>query len=83
VQGGQLVVRDGPQNSQLGVVVGTLADIRSLGIGSPSLAYASDTRQLMFDADGDWSKGSQSLGTVNMANPGALTKANIQFGSGS
>lgn len=83
VQGGQLVVRDGPQNSQLGVVVGTLADIRSLGIGSPSLAYASDTRQLMFDADGDWSKGSQSLGTVNMTNPGALTKANIQFGSGS
>ncbi|WP_216908713.1 hypothetical protein [Synechococcus sp. CCY 0621] len=83
VQGAQLVVRDGPANSQLGVVVGTLADIRSLGIGSPSLAYATDTRQLMFDADGDWSKGSQSLGTVNMADPGALTKANIHFGSGS
>ncbi|AFY27788.1 hypothetical protein [Cyanobium gracile] len=83
VQNGQLVVRDGPANSQLGVVVGTLADIRSLGIGSPSLAYATDTRQLMFDADGDWSKGSQSLGTVSIANPAALTKANIHFGSGS
>jgi hypothetical protein len=82
VQAGQLVVRDGPQNSQIGVVVGNLADIRSLGIGSPSLAYATDTRQLLFDADGDWSKGSQSIGTVNVADPGALTKANIQFGSG-
>ncbi|MCS5698766.1 hypothetical protein NZK32_06895 [Cyanobium sp. FGCU-52] len=83
VQGGQLVVREGPVNSQLGVVVGTLADIHSLGIGSPSLAYATDTRQLMFDADGDWKDGgSRSLGTVNMADPAALTKANIQFGTG-
>jgi hypothetical protein len=79
VQGGQLVVRDGPANSQLGLVVGTLADIRKLGIGSPSLAYATDTRQLMFDADGDWSKGSLSLGTVNMANPAGLTKASFHF----
>ena len=83
VQGGQLVVRDGPQNSQIGVVVGSLGEIRQLGIGGPSLAYATDTRQLMFDADGDWKAGgSQSLGTVNLADPGALTKANIQFGSG-
>lgn len=82
VQGGQLVVREGPGNSRIGLVVGSLADIRSLGIGSPSLAYATDTRQLLFDADGDWSKGSQSLGTVTMADPGALTKSNIQFGSG-
>jgi hypothetical protein len=37
----------------------------------------------MFDADGDWKAGgSQSLGTVNMADSGALTKANIQFSSG-
>ncbi|KEF42825.1 MAG: hypothetical protein ER33_04620 [Cyanobium sp. CACIAM 14] len=83
VQGGQLVVRDGPANSQLGLVVGTLADIRSLGIGAPSLAYATDTRQLMFDADGDWKDGgSRSLGTVTMSDPAALTKANIHFGSG-
>jgi hypothetical protein len=82
VQGGQLVVRDGPQNSAIGVVVASLAEIRSLGIGSPSLAYATDTRQLLFDADGDWSKGSRSLGTVTMADPGALTKSSLQFGSG-
>jgi len=83
VQGGQLVVRDGPQNSQIGLVVGSLGEIRTLGIGAPSLAYATDTRQLMFDADGDWKGGgSQSIGTLNMANPGMLTKSNIQFGSG-
>jgi hypothetical protein len=81
VQGGQLKVLDGPANSQLGLVVGTLADIRSLGIGSPSLAYATDTRQLMFDADGDWKDGgSQSLGTVTMANPGvSFAKDNFKF----
>jgi len=84
VHGGQLVVRDGPQNSQIGLVVGSLGEIRTLGIGAPSLAYAIDTRQLMFDADGDWkSGGSQSIGTLNMDNPGLLTKSNIQFGSGS
>ena len=83
VQNGQLVVRDGAQGSQLGVVMGTLADIRSLGIGSPSLAYATDTRQLMFDADGNWKAGgSQSLGTLNLAGPDGLTRSAIQFGSG-
>jgi hypothetical protein len=61
---------------------GNLAEIRSLGIGSPSLAYATDTRQLLFDADGDWSKGSRSLGTVSMADPDALSKSSIQIGSG-
>ncbi|MCP9929367.1 hypothetical protein KBY82_01065 [Cyanobium sp. AMD-g] len=83
VQDGQLKVLEGPANSQLGLVVGTLNDIHSLGIGSPSLAYATDTRQLMFDADGDWKDGgSRSLGTVNMTDPASLTKANIHFGSG-
>ena len=83
VKDGQLLVRDGPADSQLGLVVGSLADIRGLGIGSPSLAYATDTRQLMFDADGNWGNGgSRSLGSVSMLDPGALTKANLQFGSG-
>jgi len=82
-QGGQLVVREGPANSQIGMVVGTLGDIRSLGIGSPSLAYATDTHQLMFDADGDWtSGGSRSIGTLNMAGSAPLAKANIQFSGG-
>lgn len=65
-------------SNRLGVVVGSLADINKLGIGSPSIAYATDTRQLMFDADGDWSKGSISLGTVNVN--GTLSKSNFAFG---
>lgn len=83
VQGGALLVRDGTPGSQLGVVVGTLQEIRSLGIGSPSLAYATDSRQLMFDADGDWrSGGGLSLGSVSMVDPSALSKASFRFGSG-
>ncbi|MEB3271775.1 MAG: hypothetical protein VKJ44_09035 [Synechococcus sp.] len=65
-------------SNRLGVVMGSLADINKLGIGSPSIAYATDTRQLMFDADGDWSRGSVSLGTVNVT--GTLTKSNFAFG---
>lgn len=65
-------------SNRLGIVVGTLADINKLGIGSPSIAYATDTRQLMFDADGDWSKGSISLGSVNIS--GTLSKSNFAFG---
>jgi hypothetical protein len=34
----------------------------------------------MFDADGNWSQGSISMGTVNVAS-GALTKSNFAFGA--
>ena len=67
-------------SNRVGVVVGSLADIHKLGIGSPSIAFATDTRQLMFDADGNWGQGSISLGTVNVAS-GSLTKSNFAFGS--
>lgn len=66
-------------SNRLGIVVGSLENIHKLGIGSPSIAYATDTRQLMFDADGNWDNGSISLGTVNVN--GNLTKANFSFGS--
>jgi hypothetical protein len=67
-------------SNRVGVVVGTLADIQRLGMGSPSIAFATDTRQLMFDADGNWSQGSISMGTVNVAG-GNLNKSNFAFGS--
>ena len=67
-------------SNKVGVVVGTLADIQRMGFGSPSIAYATDTRQLMFDADGNWSQGAISMGTVNVAG-GALTKSNFAFGA--
>lgn len=78
---GQLSVSEASADgsNRLGIVVGTLADIHKLGIGSPSIAYATDTRQLMFDADGNWNSGSISLGTVNVN--GSLTKNNFAFGS--
>jgi hypothetical protein len=79
VRQGELYVIDGPPDSQLGVIVGSLADIRSLGMTGSSLAYASDTRQLLFDADGNWSQGSMSIGTVNIADGDQITKQNITF----
>jgi len=79
---GQLQVleasRDG--SNRIGVVVGELADIQKLGVGSPFIAYATDTRQLMLDTDGIWNKGSISMGTVNTTGPG-LSHSNLAFGS--
>jgi hypothetical protein len=79
---GNLTVQEASADgtNRVGVVVGTLADIQRLGMGSPSIGYATDTRQLMFDADGNWSQGAISLGTVNVAG-GSLTKSNFAFGS--
>ncbi|MCT0227515.1 hypothetical protein KQ300_04830 [Synechococcus sp. CS-1331] len=79
---GNLTVQEASADgtNRVGVVVGTLADIQRLGMGSPSIGYATDTRQLMFDADGNWGQGSISLGTVNVAG-GTLNKSNFAFGS--
>ena len=79
VVAGSLHALDGGTSTKLGVVVDTLSEIKSLGIGAPSMAYATDTHQLMFDADGDWKQGSVSLGTVNMTNASDLKKSNFAF----
>lgn len=78
---GRTTVLDGNTagSNGIAVVVGSLADIQKLGIGTAYLAYATDTRQFMYDADGDWRGGSVSFGTVNTDGP--LTKANLRFGS--
>ena len=79
VVGGQLHSLEGGTTTKLGVVVDSLAEIKSLGVGAPSIAYATDTHQLMFDADGDWKQGSISLGTVNINNAADLKKSNFAF----
>lgn len=78
---GRTSVLDGNPGGSNGIAVaaGSLADIQKLGIGTAYLAYATDTRQLMYDADGDWSRGSISFGTVNTSGP--LSKDNFRFGS--
>lgn len=80
---GKLTVTEASSDgsNRVGIVVGTLADIQRLGIGSPSLAYATDTRQLMFDADGIWASGAQSLGSLSIGNGAALSRSNFEFGS--
>ncbi|MEB3258596.1 MAG: hypothetical protein VKN83_09835 [Cyanobacteriota bacterium] len=80
IDNGALKVMDGPANSTMGVISGTLADIRSLvGTSGCSLAYATDTRQLLFDADGNWSQGTRSIGQLSMSDGDSLRKDNIQF----
>jgi hypothetical protein len=78
---GALSVKEGSAGlNRIGVVVGSMADIQKMGIGSPNIAYATDTRQLLYDADGDWRRGTITMGTLNIAGNGSLSKDNIAFG---
>ena len=81
VNNGGLEVIEGRGSQSIGVVLGTLAEIQSLGLGAPSIAYATDTRQLMFDADSDWRSGSISLGTLLIGNGAPLQLDNLVFGA--
>jgi hypothetical protein len=81
VNNGELEVIEGRGSQSIGLVLGTLTEIQSLGLGAPSIAYATDTKQLMFDADSDWSNGSISLGTLLIGNGAQLHLDNLVFGS--
>ena len=67
--------------NRIGVILGSLEEISSLGKASPSIAYSSDTRQLLYDADGDWSRGTISMGVININNGESFNHSNIRFGS--
>ena len=79
--GSEMEMEEGADNAlchpNIGVIVGELSDIQKLGMCSPQIAYSTDTKQLMFDADGDWSSNSVTFGTVNMN--GELDKTNFSF----
>jgi hypothetical protein len=49
------------------VIVETIFSIPGLG-------------QLLYDADGDWRRGTITMGTINIAGDGSLKKENISFG---
>jgi hypothetical protein len=61
------------------VVVDTLANIQTLGIGSPRYAVAMDRGLLLYDADGDYSRGTQVVAALggDLSN---LNKGNFRFG---
>ena len=67
--------------NRIGMVVGSLQDIHNLGKASPSISYSTDTRQLLYDADGDWSSGSISMGIINIDNGAGFNHSNVRFGS--
>ena len=64
---------------QPSVVVDTLANIQTLGIGSPRYAVAMDRGLLLYDADGDYSRGTQVVAALggDLSN---LSKSNFRFG---
>jgi hypothetical protein len=54
------------------IIVDTMANIRSLGVVTQThLAYASDTGQLMYDANGNWGEGTRTIAILNSNGSGA------------
>jgi hypothetical protein len=64
---------------QPSVVVDTLANIQTLGIGSPRYAVAADRGLLLYDADGDYSRGTQVVAALG-GDLSTLNKGNFRFG---
>jgi hypothetical protein len=54
------------------IIVDTMANIRSLGVvTNDRLAYATDTGQLMYDANGNWGEGSHTIAILGSNGGGA------------
>ena len=64
---------------QPSVVVDTLANIQALGIGSPRYAVAMDRGLLLYDSDGDYSRGTQVVAALG-GDLSSLDKSNFRFG---
>ena len=60
------------------VVVDTLANIQSMGIGSPRYAIASDRGLLLYDADGNYASGTQVVAALG-GDLGSMDKENFRF----
>ena len=65
-------VVNGTGNLEQAVIVDTMGNIQAMGTVSNSrLAYATDTGQLLFDANGDWSQGSRTVAVLSENGEGA------------
>jgi Ca2+-binding RTX toxin-like protein len=60
------------------VVVDTLANIQSMGIGSPRYAVASDRGLLLYDADGNYASGTQVVAALG-GDLSGMDKENFRF----
>jgi Ca2+-binding RTX toxin-like protein len=60
------------------VVVDTLANIQSMGIGSPRYAVASDRGLLLYDADGNYASGTQVVAALG-GDLSSMDKENFRF----
>ena len=64
------------------MIVDTMGNILSLGIHTNArLAYATDTGDLLFDSNGDWSQGSRTITNLSLdGNASDITSESIQIG---
>ena len=73
---------EGAVNVDQSMIVDTMGNILSLGVPTNArLAYATDTGDLLFDSNGDWSQGSRTITNLSLnGSASEITTESIQIG---
>lgn len=73
---------EGAVNIDQSMIVDTMGNILSLGVPTNArLAYATDTGDLLFDSNGDWSQGSRTITNLSLnGSASEITTESIQIG---
>lgn len=82
VSASQIATESG-DNSDQSMIVDTMGNILSLGVPTNArLAYATDTGDLLFDSNGDWSQGSRTITNLSLDGSASdITSESIQIGA--
>ena len=74
---------EGTINTDQSMIVDTMGNILSLGIHTNArLAYATDTGDLLFDSNGDWTQGSRTITNLSLNGSASdITSESIQIGN--
>ena len=74
---------EGTINTDHSMIVDTMGNILSLGIHTNArLAYATDTGDLLFDSNGDWTQGSRTITNLSLNGSASdITSESIQIGN--
>ena len=74
------ITNDGSADMDQSMIVDTMGNILSMGtVTNARLAYATDTGDLLFDSNGDWSQGSRTIANLSQdGNVADITTESIQ-----
>lgn len=66
-------------SNRIGFAVGKHEDLMKMGTSAPSFAYATDTKTLLYDADGFWDDGVKMISVLQSNQQDSLQVENLRF----